>query len=128
MSSDIVVIKFGGTSVGSLERIRLTAERISQIFASHSRLVVVVSAMSGQTDRLLEMGRALNRSHSSTTLREMDALAATGEQVSAALLTLALQELGIPAQSFTAHQVTISTDGRFQRARIRNVDSRPLLE
>src|SRR5215471_15180575 len=118
MNQDIVVIKFGGTSVGSLERIQLTAQRISKIAAANNRLVVVVSAMSGQTDRLLEMGNGLNGSNSPAALRELDSLAATGEQVSAALLTLALLHLGCRARSFTAHQVHIATDGRFQRARI----------
>ena len=128
MSTETIVIKFGGTSVGSLERIKATGERIAGIFAQHNRLVVVVSAMAGQTDRLLEMGRTLSRSHAPEVLREMDVLAATGEQVSAALLALALQELRIPARSFTAHQVTIATDGRFQRARIKHIDSKPLTE
>jgi aspartate kinase len=128
MNSDIVVMKFGGTSVGSLERIKLTGQRVADAFSRHKRLVVVVSAMAGQTDRLLEMGRALSQSHAPGVLRELDVLAATGEQVSAALLALALQELHVPARSFTAHQVTIATDGRFQRARIKHIDSTPLLE
>src|SRR2546427_79169 len=106
MSQEVVVVKFGGTSVGTLERVKSTAERIAQAAARHRRLVVVVSAMAGQTDRLLDMGRLLNQSHSTEALRESDALAATGEQVSAALLALALQQLGLPARSFTAHQVT----------------------
>lgn len=128
MSQDIVVIKFGGTSVGSLERIQLTAQRVAEAALTQQRLVVVVSAMAGQTDRLLEMGTALCRSQDAAALREMDSLAATGEQVSAALLSLALLNLGRPARSFTAHQVRISTDGRFQRARIKSIDSKPLLE
>jgi len=128
MKQEIVVIKFGGTSVGSLERIQLTAKRISEIASVRNQLVVVVSAMSGQTDRLLEMGTSINRSHSPEALRELDSLAATGEQVSAALLALALQGLGCRARSFTAHQVNIATDGRFQRARIRSIDSKPLLD
>jgi aspartate kinase len=128
MDSQIVVIKFGGTSVGSLERIRATARRVAGVFAAHPRVVVVVSAMAGQTDQLLQMGRTLSQSSAPESLREMDALAATGEQVSAALLALALQQMGLPARSFTAHQVTIATDGRFQRARIRHIDSKPLLE
>jgi aspartate kinase len=128
MKQEVIVIKFGGTSVGSLERIQLTAQRISEIASTHNRLVVVVSAMSGQTDRLLEMGTTINRSQTPEALREMDSLAATGEQVSAALLTLALQDLGCSARSFTAHQVNIATDGRFQRARIRSIDSKPLLD
>jgi aspartate kinase len=128
MSTETVVMKFGGTSVGSIERIQLTAQRVMSEFARHKRLVVVVSAMAGQTDRLLDMGSSLNRSGSQAALREMDSLAATGEQVSAALLALALQQLGCKARSFTAHQVTIDTDGRFQRARIRSIDSKPLLD
>src|SRR5690348_16825906 len=128
MSVETVVMKFGGTSVGSLERIQLTAKRVAGELGNHRRLVVVVSAMAGQTDRLLEMGNSLNRSYSKESLREMDSLAATGEQVSAALLALALQQLGCKARSFTAHQVNIDTDGRFQRARIKSIDSKPLLD
>jgi aspartate kinase len=126
MNTQTVVLKFGGTSVGSLERIQLTAQRIAESAKHHKQLVVVVSAMSGQTDKLLEMGNAINRSFDPDALREMDSLAATGEQVSAALMAQALQNLGLRARSFTAHQVTINTDGRFQRARIKSVDSKPL--
>jgi len=128
MSSETVVIKFGGTSVGSLDRIKTTGQRVAEVFRAHKRLVVVVSAMSGQTDRLLEMGRSLIQSYAPETLRELDSLAATGEQVSAALLALALQQLGLPARSVTAHQVTIATDGHFQHARIRHIDSKPLVD
>lgn len=123
----LLVIKFGGTSVGSLDRIRATADRVARMFRSNQRLVVVVSAMAGETNRLLDMGRSITHSTTTEALREMDALAVTGEQVSAALLALALQEQGVPARSFTAHQVSIATDGRFQRARIRAIDSKPLL-
>jgi aspartate kinase len=98
------------------------------IAQEYPRLVVVVSAMAGETDRLLTLGRGISALATPAALREMDSLAATGEQVSAALMTLALQQLGLSAQSFTAHQLTIATDGRFQRARIRKIDSRPLLE
>src|SRR2546423_3084918 len=128
MTNDTLVIKFGGTSVGSLERIQLTAQRVAEASGQNKRLVVVVSAMAGQTDRLLEMGGALNRSSNPEALREMDSLAATGEQVSAALLALALQNLGCSARSFTAHHINIATDGRFQRGRIRSIDSKPLLD
>lgn len=128
MSADTVVMKFGGTSVGTLERVQFAAQRVAQMAETRKRLIVVVSAMSGQTDKLLDMGRTLNQSLQSECLREMDALAATGEQVSAALMALALQKLGLPARSFTAHQVTIATDGRFQRARIKTIDSKPLLD
>jgi len=128
MNEDIVVVKFGGTSVGSVERIQLTAQRVADLAATRKRLVVVVSAMSGQTDKLLDLGGQIHKSHSPEALREMDALAATGEQVSAALMALALQRLGLRSRSFTAHQVNIATDGRFQRARIKSIDSRPLIE
>ena len=128
MRLETVVIKFGGTSVGSLDRIKSTGQRVAEVYATHKRLVVVVSAMSGQTDRLLEMGRTMSQSLAPETLRELDSLAATGEQVSAALLALALQQLGLPACSLTAHQVTIATDGHFQRARIKHIDSKPLVE
>jgi aspartate kinase len=128
MTKETVVVKFGGTSVCSLERIQATAQRVANLVADHGRLVVVVSAMAGQTDRLLEMGRTMSPACSPEGLREMDSLAATGEQVSAALLALALQQLGLSARSFTAHHVTIATDGRFQRARIKHIDSKPLLE
>lgn len=128
MSTETVVFKFGGTSVGNIERIKASAQRVAGTFNRGGRLVVVVSAMAGQTDGLLNMGRSVNKSISIEALREMDALAATGEQASAALFALALQDLGVRAESFTAHQVTIATDGRFQRGRIRNIDSKPLLD
>ena len=128
MNSDTVVLKFGGTSVGSFERIQATAQRVADIALRRPRLVVVVSAMAGETDRLLKLGHSLNQRQCADVLREMDSLAATGEQVSAALMALALQQLGRRARSFTAHQVNIATDGRFQRARIKSIDSQPLLD
>src|SRR5689334_15018700 len=128
MHQETHVLKFGGTSVGTLERIEVTAQRVAEAASTGKRLVVVVSAMSGQTDRLLEMGSKLNSAQNEEALREMDSLAATGEQVSAALLSLALQKLNCRARSFTANQVNISTDGRFQRARIRSIDSTRLLD
>lgn len=127
MGDSVLVMKFGGTSVGSLERIRATAERIREARSRSPQIAVVVSAMSGQTDHLLGLGRSLNQSFASDSLRELDALAATGEQVSASLLALALQAAGVSAKSFGAHQLLIETDGRFQRARIKGIDSRPLL-
>jgi aspartate kinase len=119
------VAKFGGTSVGSLERIRATAERLKHLHAE-SRVVAVVSAMAGETDRLLALGREVYPGISAAADREMDALVSTGESVCAALLALALQSSGVPACSFTAHQFRMSTDGRFTRARIRSVDGLPL--
>jgi aspartate kinase len=128
VSHPIVVIKFGGVSVGSLERIHATAKSVAVRRQCGERVIVVVSAMAGETDRLLELGRKFNGAHTAESLRELDSLVATGEQVSAALLALALQAREVPARSFTAYQLGITTDGRFQRARIRKVDSTVLLD
>src|SRR5690606_19368354 len=92
----LIVQKYGGTSVGSVERIRAVAERVARVRAEGHALVVVVSAMSGETNRLLALGRELAEVPDP---REMDALVATGEQVSAALLAIALNERGVPARS-----------------------------
>lgn len=119
----LVVQKYGGTSVGSLERIRAVAERVAAGRERGDRLVVVVSAMSGETDRLLGLGRQLADRPAD---REMDSLAATGEQVSAALLSIALGARGVPAQSLVGHQARILTDGVFTKARIRAIDVAPL--
>ncbi|MCC7374088.1 MAG: aspartate kinase [Verrucomicrobiales bacterium] len=128
MTPETIVIKYGGTSVGSLERFRATAESVAALQREGKRVIVVVSAMAGETDRLLKMGKEVHSAHQRDALRELDSLIATGEQVSAALLALALQKIGVTAQSFTAHQLGIATDGRYQRARIRNVDCSALLE
>ena len=108
MSKPPVVVKFGGTSVGSLERIQATAESVAAMRASGSPVIVVVSAMAGETDRLLGLGHRVNGSHAPESLRELDSLVATGEQASAALLALALHSRGVPARSFTAHQFPFS--------------------
>lgn len=128
MIKGIRVVKFGGASVCDAEGIWNTAKRLASLYEESRKLVVVVSAMAGETDRLNDLGRRMNSCSEAETLRELDALVATGENVSAALLTLALQKIGIPAQSFSAHQLRIHTDGRFQRARIRKVDSGSLLQ
>lgn len=119
----LVVQKYGGTSVGSLDRIRAVADRVAAGRANGDQMVVVVSAMSGETDRLLGLGRQLAERPNE---REMDSLAATGEQVSAALLSIALGERGIPSQSLVGHQARILTDGVFTKARIRAIDVEPL--
>ncbi len=126
VTSRNVVVKFGGTSVGSLDRIRSTARLVKKIASAEPRLTVVVSAMAGETNRLLQMAASVSDARSDAALREVDALVATGEQVSAALLALELQRLGLPARSLSAHQVQMATDGRFGRARIRTVDRRAL--
>lgn len=125
-SKSNLVVKFGGTSVGSLERIRSTARLVEKIASQQRRLVVVVSAMAGETNRLLQMAASISEDRSEPSLREVDALVSTGEQVSAALLALELQRLGLPAKSLSAHQIQMATDGRFGRARIRTVDRRAL--
>ena len=120
----LIVQKYGGTSVGSVERIRLVAERVARARADGHSLVVVVSAMSGETNRLLALGRELAERPAP---REMDALVATGEQVSAALVAIALAERGVPARSLLGHQVRLMTDDAFTKARIKAIDDSRLL-
>lgn len=121
----IVVQKFGGTSMGSVARIQHVATRVAEARDAGHDVVVVVSAMAGETNRLLQMGREIA---SKPAERELDVLASTGEQVSASLLALALGSLGHPAQSMLAHQVGIETDNRFTRARIRAIHKEVLLD
>jgi len=115
----LVVQKFGGTSVADVDRIRSVAERVAASRTRGDQVVVVVSAMAGETNRLLGLARAIAPSPDD---RESDALVATGEQVTAALAALALQEVGVPARSFLGHQVRIETDSAYGRARIVRVD------
>ena len=114
----LTVQKYGGTSVGSVERIAAVAERVAAR-AAKERMIVVVSAMAGETDRLLKLARALSPEPDP---RECDVVAASGEQVTAALLSIALAERGVPAQSFLGHQVRISTDSAHGKARIQSID------
>jgi len=121
----IIVEKFGGTSVGSVERINAVADQLIKKHAAGEKLVVVVSAMSGETNRLLGLAKEISAEPST---REMDVLLSTGEQVTIALLSMALQERGIGARSYTGGQVSIRTDGVHSRARILDIDgtqSRP---
>ena len=115
----LVVQKYGGTSVGSLERIRAVAERIRTVRNRGDDVIAVVSAMAGETDRLLRLGRQLAARPQD---REMDVLVSSGEQVSAALLCIALNEMGIGAQSLMGHQARIETDSVHTKARIARVD------
>lgn len=116
----LIVQKYGGTSVGMVERIRNVARRVAAARARGNDVVVVVSAMSGETNRLLNLA---NQVSSRVDEREIDVLLASGEQVSCALLALALKDLGQPARSFLGHQVRIATDSVFGRARIKSIDS-----
>ena len=117
----LVVQKFGGTSVGSLERIARVAARVRSARARGDDVVVVVSAMSGETDRLLGLAQ---RIQDRPDPRELDVLLSTGEQVTIALLSMTLQENGCAARSYTGHQVRIGTDSAHTRARIVHIDDR----
>lgn len=119
----LIVQKYGGTSVGSPERIRAVAERVQRARAVGHDVVVVVSAMAGETNRLLALGRELS---ARPDPREMDALVATGEQVSSALLAITLEGMGTPARSLLGHQIRMQTDGAFTKARIQAIDDSSL--
>ena len=119
----LIVQKYGGTSVGSVERIEAVADRIAKNHATGDQLIVVVSAMSGETNRLLGLAGDLTPSPSP---RELDVLVSTGEQVSMALLSMALHVRGIPALSLKGSQVAIRTDSFHNKARIQSIDDRRL--
>ena len=119
----LIVHKYGGTSMGSTERIRNVARRVAKWVRAGHRLVVVPSAMSGETNRLLGLAKDLApEKPGPEALRELDAIAATGEQVSVGLLALALQSEGLQAVSYGGWQVPIRTDSAFTRARIQKID------
>ena len=120
----LIVQKFGGTSVGSVERIEAVAEKIIGFRDHGDDVVVVVSAMSGETNRLTALAQEMM---GQPTVREMDVLLSTGEQVSIALLSMALEKRGYGARSFTGGQVRILTDDAHTRARIREIDSTRIL-
>ena len=121
----LIVQKYGGTSVGMVERIRNVATRVAATREQGNDVVVVVSAMSGETNRLLNLA---NQVSAHVDDREIDVLLASGEQVSCALLALALRELGQPARSFLGHQARIATDSVHGRARIKSIDSTRVVE
>jgi aspartate kinase len=119
----LIVHKYGGTSMGSTERIRSVAQRVAKWVRAGHQLVVVPSAMSGETNRLLGLAKELLPEASTPqALREMDAIAATGEQVSVGLLALALQAQGVQAVSYGGWQVPVATDSAFTKARIASID------
>jgi len=115
----LIVQKYGGTSVGSTERIEAVAERVKRWRDQGHQVVVVVSAMSGETNRLIGLAKAITESPSP---RELDVLVSTGEQVTIALLAMALEKVGVPARSYTGGQVHIRTDNAFSKARIQEID------
>jgi len=119
----LTVHKYGGTSMGSPERIRNVAKRVAKWARAGHQMVVVPSAMSGETNRLLGLAKEVAPDATSPqALRELDAIAATGEQVSVGLLALALQAEGMEAISYAGWQVPIETDSAYTKARIRRID------
>ena len=119
----LIVHKYGGTSMGSPERIRNVAKRVAKWARAGHQMVVVPSAMSGETNRLLGLAREVNPAqHDPAAMRELDMIAATGEQVSVGLLALALQAEGMPAVSYTGWQVPVKTDSSHTKARIESID------
>jgi aspartate kinase len=119
----LIVHKYGGTSMGSTERIRNVAKRVAKWARAGHQMVVVPSAMSGETNRLLGLAKELLPEKSTPELsRELDMIAATGEQVSVGLLAIALQAEGIPSVSYAGWQVPITTDTAYTKARIASID------
>jgi aspartate kinase len=119
----LIVHKYGGTSMGSTERIRSVAKRVAKWSRAGHQMVVVPSAMSGETNRLLGLAKELSPAQSSPALlRELDMIASTGEQVSIGLLAIALQAEGLQAVSYAGWQVPITTDASYTKARIQGID------
>ena len=116
----LIVQKYGGTSVGTIERIKAVAERIIETRKRGDQVVVVVSAMSGETDRLLQLAHEISPQPDN---RELDVLLSTGEQVTIALLTIALQSRNYSSVSFTGGQIHILTDNIYSKARIMHIDA-----
>jgi len=120
----LIVHKYGGTSMGSVERIKNVAKRVAKWHQAGHKLVVVPSAMSGETNRLLGMAREISP-HADP--RELDMIASTGEQVSVGLLAIALKEQGVDAVSYAGWQVPIKTDSAYTKARISSIDDERIM-
>jgi aspartate kinase len=120
-----VVKKFGGTSVGNIDRILDVARQVAAAGHQGEKVVVVVSAMAGETDRLVKLSYQISENPNE---REFDLLLSTGEMVSSALLTIALNDMGCAAESFTGRQVGILTDSVHTKARIRKIDVERILD
>ena len=121
----LLVQKYGGSSVGSIEHIKQVAAKVAAAKKAGKDVVVVVSAMAGETNRLIALAQEISPIPDE---REKDVLIATGEQVTVALLSLALKELGQPARSYLGHQVRIETDNAYGKARILSIDSTKIVE
>jgi aspartate kinase len=115
----LIVQKYGGTSMGSIDRIKNVAKRVKRWHDNGHQVVVVVSAMSGETNRLIDLARQIS---AQPDPREYDQMVSTGEQVSISLLAMAIQDLGIGARSMTGRQVAIKTDTSYNKARIESID------
>jgi len=120
-----LVMKFGGTSVADLDRIRRVARHVKREVEAGHQVAVVVSAMAGETNRLVELCASASPMHDA---REYDAVVATGEQVTAGLLAITLQSIGVEARSWLGWQIALKTDGTHGSARIADIDSRKLIE
>ena len=120
----LIVQKYGGTSMGSVERIEHVANKVAGWRAKGHQIVVVVSAMSGETDRLLKLAKSINPRGNQ---REYDQIASTGEQVTIGLLALALEKAGVPSRSYTGWQIPMKTDSAYMKARIQDIDGARLL-
>ena len=121
----LVVQKFGGTSVANLDRMRNVSELALRAQRAGNQVVLIVSAMSGETNRLLGLAHQIS---ATPDMRELDSLASTGEQVSAALVAMTIHQLGGKARSFLGHQVRISTDAAYTKARIQSIEGSKLLQ
>lgn len=121
----LIVQKYGGTSMGSIDRIKNVAKRVKRWHDNGHQIVVVVSAMSGETNRLIDLARQISNQPDP---REYDQMVSTGEQVSISLLAMAIQELGIGARSMTGRQVAIKTDTSHNKARIQSIDDKNIRE
>ncbi len=119
----IIVQKYGGTSVGSLEKIKFVAGKVAKRYREGNDIAVVLSAMSGETDKLIRLAKEIS---SSPDPREMDVIVSTGEQVTIGLLAMALKDMGIPARSLLGFQIGIKTDDEFMKARILDIDKEAL--
>ncbi|TCV81265.1 aspartate kinase [Sulfurirhabdus autotrophica] len=115
----LIVQKYGGTSVGNVDRIKNVAQRVAKFKMLGHQVVVVLSAMSGETNKLIELAKSIQKIPDP---REMDVLVSTGEQVTISLLSMALKDLGLKAKSYTGSQVRILTDDSFTKARIVSID------
>jgi aspartate kinase len=120
----LIVQKFGGTSVGTVERIQQVAQKVKKFRENGDDIVVVVSAMSGETNRLIDLAKQV--SDDQPIPRELDVMVSTGEQVTIALLAMALIKIGVPAVSYTGSQVRILTDSAHNKARILHIDDQNL--